>query len=1382
MTVEEDQQLGRPEYWDGRYATSSSDTPTHEWFRSFDDLEPYFRRNLFEQPGRTAADNPRILHLGSGDSVVPVEFSQRGYRQQLCVDFSPVVVDLMSERHKDIEGIEWRRVDVREMTSIDDKSIGVAFDKGTLDAMIYGSPWNPPDEVQENTSRYLKEVHRTLKDDGVFLYITFRQPHFMKILLNPDGLWDMEMETLSGEGTFDYYGYHHSTLRRPVHTDLLAKCTPAGRANVAFAPGYNLAPFPWLVPETSIDVAETGLFLLPIPTSLKLAVLSANDRRDEESRDAHPTHPTASATSDSLSRREVAADIHPETPNFAFQAALALLDEDQMKELTGGDGSGRDSAIRRLFSQLNEIDDTHRQQSLFRRGVDTVKPYLDGLHISLGFISPFAAGEPTAGTAIGLIQGVTSIAIAICGASGTLSDSIQSLLQRIPAIDVCSQSVGNGDGAIDAFQALVDVYKDLIDFHLKAIGVFKNSKFALHVTMAVLGSDLSGIISSFNNHSNLLFQLVDAETFSIVRGLRDETVESGIRELLDAGGNPQDSFQNELERRDDKACTWITSHDTVASWMSTSGDTKIMAMLGDMGKGKTMSTAYLVDHLSKQHTVCAYYCRGDDKTTRLGAIYRSLIWQLVQRRSQFKARFWKWVKEKESQLSANWTSPAESENHLHDFLFETLRSSQTWIFVVFDGLDECDLQTQKRVFAFLENLVEHEARLKVFLSFRHDEDTEACLPRQTVRIEVASSPERDRIIAAYHVNQTSIPGQLRDKAISALSKMAEGLAIWVRIAVEYLVKFRIKSEKGLHDALLQVPSSKDLTELYWRLFEKTCMDVPQNEDYLQQALEILATAYRPLTAEELACAIFSNPDEEHVKTVSQLEEAANSFDILDLARPFISITPVGGQGKSHIRLVHHSLTELILKAPPTEWALLGKSRRGRQSQPSLRVEQLHGELLQRCVKVLLFDDFSHKDFFQFSKDGNMDLLAIGGVFDDEDDEDEDTDGPDLENKNYDPVDLGLGVFYNYAASSWTIHLSKSAHDSRPSVSDFLALCGAGSNRLENWVQQWQRPSCAYVAEFTFPEQLNLLDPLVVAALFDPAVSLRALLKSDLASSSFLPDSVWTALKHLIRNQQPSVIKDILQNDAIGTALRSTPFLYEAAFHWRDSGTLSNHQSAAWQDLFSFMIGELRDGILEKGNDILCQASRCGCLPLVKALFRAADRDPELRAGIMTLSRQTRNNINHHQSVGEAAYEGHIDIVRFLCQQAGIQQHVQYVNNTGATVFHQAARRGVPEIFEILISAWPEGVNLRDQGNDTALQRLCFSHVCGDPETLRTAEVLLSAGKADATGSGDEVGQSPLFVAARNGDLALCRLLVVEGSADVFSVLSMEGTCRPALHR
>ncbi|KAH6627217.1 hypothetical protein B0J18DRAFT_426811 [Chaetomium sp. MPI-SDFR-AT-0129] len=200
--------LGRPEYWDEHYSKSDGEQPTHEWFRSFEDLEDFFHQNLFTAPGLTAADDPLILHLGSGDSVIPLELSSRGYSHHICADFAPALVSMMSERHKEVPGIRWLQMDVRDMVGLANKSVSVAFDKGTLDAMLHGSPWSPPADVLENTEKYMREVHRVLADDGVFLYITFRQPHFMRILLQRHGLWNLDCQVLGGhDGGFEYFGW-----------------------------------------------------------------------------------------------------------------------------------------------------------------------------------------------------------------------------------------------------------------------------------------------------------------------------------------------------------------------------------------------------------------------------------------------------------------------------------------------------------------------------------------------------------------------------------------------------------------------------------------------------------------------------------------------------------------------------------------------------------------------------------------------------------------------------------------------------------------------------------------------------------------------------------------------------------------------------------------------------------------------------------------------------------------------------------------------------------------------------------------------------------------------------------------------------------------------
>ena len=48
-------------------------------------------------------------------------------------------------------------MDVRDL-QLPDGSVDVAIDKSTLDAMIHGSLWNPPDDVRANVGKYVDEV------------------------------------------------------------------------------------------------------------------------------------------------------------------------------------------------------------------------------------------------------------------------------------------------------------------------------------------------------------------------------------------------------------------------------------------------------------------------------------------------------------------------------------------------------------------------------------------------------------------------------------------------------------------------------------------------------------------------------------------------------------------------------------------------------------------------------------------------------------------------------------------------------------------------------------------------------------------------------------------------------------------------------------------------------------------------------------------------------------------------------------------------------------------------------------------------------------------------------------------------------------------------
>ncbi len=142
---------------------------------------------------------------------LPSDLHALGYTNQLSVDFSQVVIDAMSTKYAHLNQ-EWQVMDIRDI-QLPDASVDVAIDKGTLDAMIHGSLWDPPAEVLENIGKYVDEVARVLRSGGEWLYITFRQPHFVRKHLEREGVWTAQYEVLGdGKATFEYFGWTMKTL------------------------------------------------------------------------------------------------------------------------------------------------------------------------------------------------------------------------------------------------------------------------------------------------------------------------------------------------------------------------------------------------------------------------------------------------------------------------------------------------------------------------------------------------------------------------------------------------------------------------------------------------------------------------------------------------------------------------------------------------------------------------------------------------------------------------------------------------------------------------------------------------------------------------------------------------------------------------------------------------------------------------------------------------------------------------------------------------------------------------------------------------------------------------------------------------------------------
>ncbi|CAH9126137.1 unnamed protein product [Cuscuta epithymum] len=186
-----------PKYWDKRFAQEEH----YEWFKDYSHF-----RHLIHQHIKPYSS---VLELGCGNSQMCEELYRDGITELTCIDLSPIAVEkmknrLLSKGFKEIKVLEADMLDL----PFDDQCFDVVIEKGTMDVLFVdsGDPWNPHPVTVDRVTKMLKEVHRVLKHNGIFISIAFGQPHFRRCFFNnPEFTWSVEWSTF-GE-TFHYFFY-----------------------------------------------------------------------------------------------------------------------------------------------------------------------------------------------------------------------------------------------------------------------------------------------------------------------------------------------------------------------------------------------------------------------------------------------------------------------------------------------------------------------------------------------------------------------------------------------------------------------------------------------------------------------------------------------------------------------------------------------------------------------------------------------------------------------------------------------------------------------------------------------------------------------------------------------------------------------------------------------------------------------------------------------------------------------------------------------------------------------------------------------------------------------------------------------------------------------
>jgi len=176
---------GSPDFWREVYTGSSKwkKCIPPEWLFSYEQ----FKNQRWHRYLRGGS----ILDVGCGPSTFMSDAYDDGFHDITCADVEHNVVEMMRQKNALVRpGIKYMQSDACNMLGIDDRSYDIIVDKGTMDALICAG--------KRTVSRCSAEIHRVLKDAGLYLCISLNAPEQMQSAIANTGshrLWRIEVLT-----------------------------------------------------------------------------------------------------------------------------------------------------------------------------------------------------------------------------------------------------------------------------------------------------------------------------------------------------------------------------------------------------------------------------------------------------------------------------------------------------------------------------------------------------------------------------------------------------------------------------------------------------------------------------------------------------------------------------------------------------------------------------------------------------------------------------------------------------------------------------------------------------------------------------------------------------------------------------------------------------------------------------------------------------------------------------------------------------------------------------------------------------------------------------------------------------------------------------------
>ncbi|KAF0700439.1 Aste57867_9023 [Aphanomyces stellatus] len=172
----------KQEYWNSRFENEE----TYDWLARYKDVA--------ELIAQYVQKDQRLLIVGCGNSTFSIDLYEAGYTNITNLDFSSVVIERMHAKYSASHPLmTWVVGDMLKLPAqFSPASFDVVIDKAAMDALMVegGDTWSPAEHLLASGHEMCAGIQSILVTTGLFIQISFGQPHFRKRFLlgdAPDG-------------------------------------------------------------------------------------------------------------------------------------------------------------------------------------------------------------------------------------------------------------------------------------------------------------------------------------------------------------------------------------------------------------------------------------------------------------------------------------------------------------------------------------------------------------------------------------------------------------------------------------------------------------------------------------------------------------------------------------------------------------------------------------------------------------------------------------------------------------------------------------------------------------------------------------------------------------------------------------------------------------------------------------------------------------------------------------------------------------------------------------------------------------------------------------------------------------------------------------------